>query len=45
MAKSSTPERTSLDAGQLKALLAGLRQLLPDAMYEQVEGIRLANPG
>jgi hypothetical protein len=28
-----------LDAGQLKALLAGLRQLLPDAMYEQVEGL------
>ena len=39
MAKSPGPEIASLDAGQLKALLAGLRKLLPGAMYEQVEGL------
>jgi len=39
MAKSSAPELTRLDAGQLQALLAGLRERLPGAMYEQVEGL------
>lgn len=39
MAKSSVQEMPSLDAGQLKALLAGLQMLLPRAMYEQVEGL------
>ena len=28
-----------MDAGQLKPLLAGLRERLPGAMYEQVEGL------
>jgi len=39
VAKSSAPEITSLDAGQLKVLLAGLQKLLPGPMYEQVEGL------
>jgi len=39
MSKGHAPEIVSMNAGQLKALLAGLQKLLPEAMYEQVAGL------
>ena len=39
MSKGKAPEIISVSAAQLAELLVGLRQRLPDALYEQVAGL------